>query len=107
MPMYSSGGKTPKIMDTHVVALYHPTTGKIAHVHSITVFEGARAVSEQQAVETAKSIARKCSVPVEGLEAKLSKDPNHARKPHRIDLKSGQFVPLDPRRRVRAAKAKF
>ena len=102
MHFYSSGGKAPKIADTHVVAHFDPSTGRIAHVHSITVFEGAPAVSEEQALASARSAAKKCGISLEGLQAKHSKQIIHARTPHRIDLASGNFVALD-----RPSRAKF
>lgn len=66
---YSSGGRAPKVADAHVVALYHPSTGKIAHVHSVTVFEGARPVSEKEAIEAAKALARLVVAAVDGPQA--------------------------------------
>jgi hypothetical protein len=104
--VFSNGGRVPKVADTHVVALYHPQTGKISHVHSVTVFEGGRAVSEKEAVETAKALAKKAGHSVDTLSIKVSKDLMHGRKPHRIDVKTGDFVPLEmPKRRRAAASA--
>jgi len=99
--MFSNGGRMLKVADIHVVALYHPETGKISHVHSVTVFEGGRAVSEKEAVETAKGLAKKAGHSIEGLAVKVSKDLMHGRKPHRIDVKSGEFVPLEMQKRRR------
>ena len=94
MNHYPSGGRLPKVADVHVVALYQPSSGKIVYVHSVTVFEGARVVSEQEAVETAKSLARKAGHAVQELGVKLSKDMMHASKRYQIDVSSGEFVPL-------------
>jgi hypothetical protein len=101
--MFSNGGTVPKVADTHVVALYHPVSGKILHMHSVTVFEGGRAVSQEEAIETAKKLASKTGLKIAGLEVKLSKDLNHARKPHRIDVKSGEFVAVPMVKRAKAA----
>jgi hypothetical protein len=104
-PMYSNGGLVPKVADTHVVALYHPD-GKIAHVHSVTIFEGGRAVDEKEAIETAKKLARKAGHSVDKLGVKVSKNLMHGRRPHRIDIKSKEFVAVAmPKRTKSAAKA--
>ena len=101
--IFSNGGRMPKVADTHVVALYHRQTGKIFHVHSVTVFEGARAVSEKEAIETAKALAKKAGHAIDVLTVKVSKDLLHGRKPHRIDVKTGEFVPLETPKRAKAA----
>jgi hypothetical protein len=90
----SSGGRAPKVSDIHVVALFDPKTGNIRHVHTITVFEGGRAISERQAIESARAQAAKSGLKTEGLEIKTSRDAVHGRFPHRIDLKSKEFVAL-------------
>jgi len=104
--MYSNGGKVPRIVDTHVVAHFDPATGRIAHVHSLTIFEGAQALSDQQAVEAARKSAKKCGISLSGLESKDSNESIHGRIPHRIDLASGAFVALDLPQRVRSKHSK-
>jgi hypothetical protein len=100
---FSNGGRMPKVADIRVVALYHPQTGKISHVHSVTVFEGGRAVDEKEAIETAKALAKKAGHATDTLAVRVSKDPMHGRKPHRIDVKTGEFVPLEMPKRGKAA----
>jgi hypothetical protein len=90
----SNGGAVPKISDVHVVALYDPKNGRIRHVHTVTVFEGGRTINEKQAIEYARSHAADAGLKLENLEIKTSKDPTHGRVPHRIDLKSKEFVAL-------------
>jgi len=92
----AGGGNAPRIADIHVVAVYDPDSGKIAHLHTVTVFEGGRAVGEKEAVSAAMALARKAGHPVERLKTKVSKDAKHGRSPHKIDLKSGNFVPVFP-----------
>jgi len=81
-------------------------TGKIAHVHSVTVFEGGRAVTEKEAVDTAKSLAKRAGRPIAELAVKVSKDLSHAHRPHHIDAKSGEFVPAATPKRAKAPKAR-
>lgn len=97
----ANGGKAPEVEDIHVVALYDPETGRIAHVHTVTVFKGGRGVTEKEAVEAAHAIARKSGVETAKLKVKVSKDPAHGRAHHRIDISSGNFVPIAAPKRVR------
>src|SRR5262245_53658909 len=103
MNHYPSGERLPKVADVHVVALYQPSSGKIVYVHSVTVFEGARAVSEQEAVETARSLARKAGHAVQKLEVKPSKDVTHGSKRYHIDVSSGKFIPVARAKRGRTS----
>lgn len=93
----AGGGEAPRVSDVRVVALYDPQTGRIAHVHTVTVFEGGREVSEREAIETAKGQAERMGHRVEGLEVKVSRDPVHGRSPHRIDTASGEIVAVAAR----------
>ena len=97
--MISNGGRAPEIADTHVVALYNPETGKIMHLHTVTVFTGGRAVTEAQVIEAAKARAAKAGHRVEHLKVKTSTNATHGRAPHRIDISSGKFVALSGKRR--------
>jgi hypothetical protein len=51
-----------------------------------------QAISEPEAVEEAKAIARKAGHSVEKLTIKISRNLAHALTPHRIDPISGEFV---------------
>jgi transketolase C-terminal domain/subunit len=84
-----------KIVDSHVVAHYHKKTGQIVHVQSITVFEGGRAVSAEEALQTAHENVAQFGLKPESFGTKLSKDMTHAESPHRINLKTLELVPLD------------
>jgi hypothetical protein len=102
----SNGGRAPAVSDTLVVALYHPDSGRIAHLHTVTVFEGGRAVTEKEAVDAARSHAARAGHPADRLKAKVSRDPAHGRGRHRIDPGSGAFVaaPATPRRKASGPK---
>jgi hypothetical protein len=92
--LISSGGASPAIVDTHVVALYDAKSGKIAHLHAVTVFEGARKVSEKEAIDAARAQATKLGHHVDALKSAVSKDAAIAARPHRIDVASGRFIAL-------------
>lgn len=94
----AGGGRSAKrVADVHVVALYDPASGHIWHLHTVTVFEGGRHVSEEEAVAKAKELAKKQGHPVDRLHVKTAKDAAFARRPHRIDVRSGKFVLLTAR----------
>jgi hypothetical protein len=62
------GGDAPRVSRTYVVALYRKSDGGVVHLHTTTVFEGARAVSEQEATELAKHRAAHHGHTVDDLE---------------------------------------
>jgi hypothetical protein len=93
-----SAGEAPQVESTRVVALYESTTGRIRHLHSVTVLAGADAITEDEAIAAAKERAAKHHNDVETLAVATSEDPRHL-MPHRIDPSSGAFVPLEPARR--------
>ena len=92
----AGGGNARRISDIHVVAIYDPDSGRIAHLHTVTVFEGGRAVSEKEAVSAAMTFAQKAGHPVQRFKTKVSKEARHGKGPHRIDIKSGNFVAVSP-----------
>src|SRR2546426_11257576 len=44
-----NGGKAPQVIETHMVALYRPSDGRVLHLHTVRVFEGGRKVSREEA----------------------------------------------------------
>jgi len=96
---FANAGKTLEVVDTHVVALYDAETGRIAHVHTVTVFKGGSPVTEKEAIEAARKVANKSGVKTDRLKIKVSKDAAHGRGPHRIDVASGNFLPLPAHKR--------
>ncbi|MCI0359364.1 MAG: hypothetical protein L0211_12875 [Planctomycetaceae bacterium] len=87
-------GLIEEAADFKAVAVYEPSAGKIVHMHIVKVFEGGRAVSEQEAVETAHREAKRLGHDIAKLRTKVSTDSKHATLPHRIDIKTGDFVAL-------------
>ena len=100
----TSAGRAPKVVDHHVVALYEPVTGRIRHLHTVTVFEGGRAVAETEAIQRAQEKASNAGHDTKNLEVRVSKDADHGRRPHRIDPATKAFIAVQikpPRRQAR------
>ena len=96
-PVLAGAGRAPAVVSTIVVALYDPDSGRIGHVHAVHQHEGASEVGEATAVERAQHHARQLGHDVERLRHAVSSDPEHGSTPHRIDVESGEFIPLAPR----------
>jgi hypothetical protein len=92
-PYVSYAGRAPKVVATHVVALYDET-GRIHHSHTVHIHEGGRSISEDEAVEGAYRHAGRLGHDTSRLKLKISKNPDHGHFPHAIDLTSGEFVPI-------------
>ena len=90
----AGAGSGPRVVDGHVVAVYDPVDGRIVHLHLVRVFEGARSVSKEEAVEGARHGARARGHELEGLETLHAKKAP-GRGPHRVDLATMRLVPLD------------
>ena len=90
----SSAGNAPKVVDHYVVALYEPSTGTIRHVHTVTLFEGGNVVDEREAIRRAHDKATKAGHNTATLRFKVSKNSEHGRRPHRIDVTTDQFIPI-------------
>ncbi|MFE9576409.1 hypothetical protein ACFYO1_08515 [Nocardia sp. NPDC006044] len=88
-----SAGSAPPVESTLVVALYEPETGKIRHLHSVTVFRGARGTDEAEAIAVARQSAVKYHDDAANLAVATTDDPR-CLSPHRIDPSTGRFVPL-------------
>ena len=91
--MVSSAG-AHGIAELKVVALYQPDSGRVIHVHVVTVFKGGRSVSEQEAIDAAHKHAARLGHVVSELKTKVSSDYRHASRPHWVDPRTDQFVPL-------------
>lgn len=92
-PYVSYTGRAPKVVDTHVVALYDET-GRIHHSHTVHVHQGGRGISEDEAIQAAYRHARGLGHDTSRLQLKVSKNPEHGHFPHAIDLNSGKFVAI-------------
>lgn len=96
-------GSAPEISDTKVVALFDPASGKIVYVHTVIVFRGGKAVSEQEAISRARANATRIGLPVGRLRVNVSSNLAHGTQPHRIDPSTNQFVALQIPSQVRAS----
>lgn len=95
----SNGGIAPKVADYWVIALYNSDSGAIRHLHTVTVFEGGHRVAETEAIQRAQDMASKAGHDISQLKHRVSKRFEHGHRPHRIDLKTGDFVALELKRR--------
>jgi len=89
-----SGDRLREVASTKVVALYSPETGAIVHMHTVVTFKGGREISEEQMVKAARQHAGRVGHDVDGLKVKVSSDPVHARRRHRIDPQTSEWVPV-------------
>jgi hypothetical protein len=78
-----------------VVALYEPATGNIVHTHVLVVHEGGRDVPDEEVMRTAVEQASRLGHPVDQLDTRVSTDPEHTTRPHRINTDTGEFVALE------------
>jgi hypothetical protein len=79
-------------VQSRTVAFLNPANGTIKYKHVVKVFAGGRTVSEQEAIDTAKSNATRFSVDIAGLEMKITTDDENAALAQRIDIKTGAFT---------------
>jgi hypothetical protein len=97
-----SSSAAHEIAELKIVALYQPDSGKVMHVHVVTMFKGGRSVSEQEAVDAAYKHAARLGHVVTELKSKVSSDHLHASRPHWVDPRTSEFVPLPlPRMKAR------
>jgi hypothetical protein len=74
------------------VAFVNPANGTIKYKHIVKVFAGGRAVSQQEAIDTAKSNAARFAVDIAHLEMKVTIDDGNAALAQRVDTKTGTFA---------------
>ena len=79
-------------VQSRTVAFLNPANGTIKYKHVVKVFAGGRTVSEQEAIDTAKSNATRFSVDITGLEMKITTDDENAALAQRVDTKTGAFA---------------
>jgi hypothetical protein len=78
--------------NSRVVAFHRPVNGSIAYKHIVKVFTGGRAVSEKEAIDTARSNAVRFSLDVNQLEMKVTTNVDRAARAQSVDTKTGEFV---------------
>jgi len=92
-------GRPREIVDIKNVALYAPETGNILHLHTVVAFKGGQVLSDQEAVEEAQHQAKRVGLNISKLKTAMSTNPEHALRPHRVDLRTGEFVRRTPHQR--------
>jgi hypothetical protein len=70
-PDFHAAGDAPRIVGSRAVVFTDRATGRVRHVHTVILCEGARAPSEAGLVEAARHAARQLGREVEGLDAKV------------------------------------
>ena len=101
---------TPDSVDaavhSRVVAFHFSGSDTIKYKHIVKVFAGGRAVSEQEAIDMARSNATLFFLDVDQLEMKVATNAEHAARAQRVDTRTGAFLVSPdeltefPRRRV-------
>jgi hypothetical protein len=92
IPIFKVAGNAPKIVSTRVIALYHPVTGRIHHLHTVHVHQGGRAIPEAEAIDEAHMHAKRLGHETRDLKVKVSENAEHGHRPHRIDPSTGEFA---------------
>ena len=93
-PFVTGAGDAPRITSSIVVALYDLESGAIRHLHTVHVHEGAREVSEADAIEDARRHARTLGHDTERLGTAVSGEAVHGELPHRVEPATGAFHPI-------------
>jgi pantoate kinase len=94
-PTVVASGDAPRLIGTKVVALFDANSGRIHHLHTTYVYEGAKEPSDEELVERAARHARRLGHEPEELESIVSVEPRHGLLPHRIDITTNTFVALE------------
>lgn len=92
----SSSDSVDAAVQSRTVAFLNPANGVIRYKHIVKVLAGGRPVSEQEAVDTARSNAGRFSLDITGLQMKITTDDENAALAQRIDVASGTFASSPP-----------
>jgi len=92
--MIIQAGILQRLETVRIVALYERDSGVIKHIHTVVNFEAGHSVSEEQAIEAARRQASNLGRSVDKLATAVSTNLEHAIRPHRIDVATGDFVPI-------------
>jgi hypothetical protein len=94
-PFIDGAGEAPRITSSIVVALHEPDSGRVVHLHTVHLHEGAREVSQSEAIDEARRNAQTLGHAPDRLGVAVSTDAAHGQLPHRIAPATGGFEPLD------------
>ena len=101
--MMGNGGKAPKTSATHTVAVYD-ATGRVVRMHSVVVFEGGKAVSQEEAQKEAIELSRRSGHDVTKLKSLIVDQVAAKAGQFRVDVGSKKLVALDTPLRRRPSK---
>ena len=91
-PTIPSANSVDATLESRMVAFILPINGTIKFKHIVKVFAGGRAVSEQEAVDVARSYAKRFSIDVTPLKMIVTTDVEHDARAQRMDVKTGEFI---------------
>ncbi len=74
-PAFHAAGDAPRIIGSRTVEFTERASGRVRHVHTVIVCEGARAPSDADLVREAERVARRLGQGVEGLTATIVSHP--------------------------------
>lgn len=74
-PDFHAAGDAPRVIASRTIEFTDRGSGRIRHVHTVIVCEGARAPSDADLVREAERAARRLGQTVEGLAARIVSHP--------------------------------
>ena len=74
-PDFHAAGDAPRIIGSRTVEFTERASGRVRHVHTVIVCEGARAPSDADLAREAERAARRLGQVVEGLAARIVSRP--------------------------------
>jgi hypothetical protein len=97
-PTFATTGHPPRIMRVEALA-FHDAAGNIRHMHHSIVLEGAEPRPYRQMLDEVKVQARAMGVDVDKLRVLHVTAPFNLATRHRVDVKKGVLVELEPPKR--------
>ncbi len=85
-------GMPEKVLDFRMVSFHHPENGITAYSHTVKVFAGGRAVSEEEAVREATAHAKDFGLDPAALIMKVTIDVDRGLRPQRLDTQTNELV---------------
>jgi len=79
-------------ISVRMVSFHRPANGTTAYAHTAKVYAGGRAISEQEAVDTAIAGLRPLGLNPADLVMKVTTDAARASRPQRLDLQTNELV---------------
>ena len=74
-PSFFAAGDAPRLLARRAVVFSDRATGRVRHVHTVLLCEGANELSETALLDEARHIARRLGREVEALDARVVSHP--------------------------------